>query len=238
MKYIGIIPARMESKRLPGKPLAKIGEKSMIQRVYEQVSRCEGIDEVFVATDSSEIADHVKSFGKVIITSSKPTNGTERVCEAISKTQNNYDYIINIQGDEPFVNNSQINTLINICDGSNDICTLIKKSIDKKEIMKKNVIKVTINNKNYALSFSRNVIPSRNDDPFFYRHIGIYAFRKTIIEKITKLPKSKLEIAESLEQLRWLENNYKIKTAITDQETFGIDTEDDLKKANKIILGE
>ena len=236
MKYIGIIPARMESKRLPGKPLAKIGEKSMIQRVYEQASRCEGIDEVFVATDSSKIADHVKSFGKVIITSSKPTNGTERVCEAISKTHNNYDYIINIQGDEPFVNNSQINTLISICDGSNKICTLIKKSVDKKEIIKKSVIKVTISNKNYALSFSRNVIPSGNDNSFFYKHIGIYAFKKNIIEKITKLPKSKLEIAESLEQLRWLENDYKIKTAITDQETFGIDTEDDLIKANKMII--
>lgn len=226
----------MESKRLPGKPLAKIGNKSMIQRVYEQTLKCNLLDKVVVATDSIKIKKHVEHFGEVIMTSSKPSNGTERVYEAVKNIKHDYDYIINIQGDEPFINRSQIKTLINICDGSNQICTLIKKTTDKKEINKKSVIKVTVKKSNYAVLFSRKKIPSGHDNCFFYKHIGIYAFKKDILEKITKLPKSNLEISESLEQLRWLENNYKIKTAITDQDTFGIDTEIDLKNANKLIL--
>ena len=236
MKYIAVIPSRMESKRLPGKPLKKIGNKSMIQRVYEQSIRCKRFEKVFVATDSQEIKNHVENFAEVIMTSSKASNGTERVSEALNKINISYDYVINIQGDEPFIKNNQIDNLIDICDGKNQICSLVKKTSYNEKLKKNSIIKVVMDKEKNALYFSRNIIPSYNESAIYYKHIGLYGFKKNIIEKITKLPKSELEKIESLEQLRWLENNYKIKLAITKEDSFGIDTEEDLINANKIIL--
>ena len=236
MRYIAVIPSRMESKRLPGKPLKKIGKKSMIQRVYEQSIRCKRFEKVFVATDSKEIKNHVENFAEVIMTSSKPSNGTERVSEALNKINISYDYIINIQGDEPFIKNNQIDILIDICDGKNQICSLVKKTSYNEKLKKNSIIKVVMDKEKNALYFSRNIIPSYNESAIYYKHIGLYGFKKNIIEKITKLPKSELEKIESLEQLRWLENNYKIKLAITKEDSFGIDTEEDLINANKIVL--
>ena len=236
MRYIAIIPSRMESKRLPGKPLKKIGKKSMIQRVYEQSIRCKRFEKVFVATDSKEIKNHVENFAEVIMTSSKPSNGTERVSEALNKINISYDYIINIQGDEPFIKKNQIDILIGICDGKNQICSLVKKTSYNEKLKKNSIIKVVMDKEKNALYFSRNIIPSYNESAIYYKHIGLYGFKKNIIEKITKLPKSELEKIESLEQLRWLENNYKIKLAITKEDSFGIDTEEDLINANKIVL--
>ena len=236
MKYIAVIPARMESKRLPGKPLEKIGSKSMIQRVYEQSMKSKRFEKVIVATDSQKIKNHVESFGEVIMTSSKPLNGTERVSEALNKINISYDYVINIQGDEPFIKKNQIDTLIDICNGENPICSLVKKTSYNEELKKNSIIKVVMDKEKNALYFSRNIIPIYNENAIYYKHIGLYGFKKNVIEKITKLPKSELEKIESLEQLRWLENNYKIKLAITEEDTFGIDTEEDLIKANKIVL--
>ena len=236
MRYIAVIPSRMESKRLPGKPLKKIGNKSMIQRVYEQSIKCKRFEKVIIATDNHEIKNHVERFGEVILTSSNPSNGTERVSEALNKINISYDYVINIQGDEPFIKKKQIDALLNICDGKNQICSLVKKTPYKEELKKSSIIKVVMDKNKNALFFSRNIIPIYNENAIYYKHIGLYAFKKNTIEKITKLSKSELEKIESLEQLRWLENNYKIKLAITEEDTFGIDTEEDLIKANKIVL--
>ena len=236
MRYIAVIPSRMESKRLPGKPLKKIGNKSMIQRVYEQSIKCERFEKVIVATDNDEIKKHVESFGEVVLTSSNPINGTERVSEALNKINISYDYVVNIQGDEPFIKKNQIDTLLNICNGENQICSLVKKTPYNQELRKNSIIKVVMDKNKYALYFSRNIIPTNNENAVYYKHIGLYAFKKNTIKKITELSKSELEKIESLEQLRWLENNYKIKLAITEEDTFGIDTEEDLIKANKIVL--
>ena len=236
MRYIAVIPSRMESKRLPGKPLKKIGNKSMIQRVYEQSIKCERFEKVIVATDNDEIKKHVESFGEVVLTSSNPINGTERVSEALNKINISYDYVVNIQGDEPFIKKNQIDDLLNICNGENQICSLVKKTPYNQELRKNSIIKVVMDKNKYALYFSRNIIPTNNQNAVYYKHIGLYAFKKNTIKKITELSKSELEKIESLEQLRWLENNYKIKLAITEEDTFGIDTEEDLIKANKIVL--
>ena len=236
MRYIAVIPSRMESKRLPGKPLKKIGNKSMIQRVYEQSIKCERFEKVIVATDNDEIKKHVESFGEVVLTSSNPINGTERVSEALNKINISYDYVVNIQGDEPFIKKNQIDALLNICNGKNQICSLVKKTPYNQELKKNSIIKVVMDKNKNALYFSRNIIPTNNENAIYYKHIGLYAFKKNTIKKITELSKSELEKIESLEQLRWLENNYKIKLAITEEDTFGIDTEEDLIKANKIVL--
>ena len=210
----------MESKRLPGKPLKKIGNKSMIQRVYEQSIKCKRFDKVIVTTDSQEIKNHVESFAEVIMTSSKPSNGTERVSEALNKINISYDEI----------------EALNVDEASHKICSLVKKTSYNEELKKNSVIKVVMDKEKNALYFSRNIIPIYNESAIYYKHIGLYGFKKNIIEKITKLPKSELEKIESLEQLRWLENNYKIKLAITKEDSFGIDTEEDLINANKIVL--
>ncbi len=144
--------------------------------------------------------------------------------------------MVNIQGDEPFIKKNQIDALLNICNGENQICSLVKKTPYNQELRKNNIIKVVMDKNKYALYFSRNIIPTNNENAVYYKHIGLYAFKKNTIKKITELSKSELEKIESLEQLRWLENNYKIKLAITEEDTFGIDTEEDLIKANKIVL--
>ncbi len=246
MKFLGIIPARYASTRFPAKPLALLGGKPMIQRVYEQVHNT--LDEVIVATDDERIEKAVKEFGgKVVMTSIHHTSGTDRCFEAYEKTDGVFDIIINIQGDEPFIQRSQIEALKDCFqDGTTQIATLVKPFTlnDSFEALENvNSPKVVLNKNMEALYFSRSIIPyQRNKDKYkwldnhtYYKHIGLYAYRADILQEITLLPPSSLEIAESLEQLRWLENGYKIKAGITHVETIGIDTPEDLERAEEFL---
>ncbi len=247
MKFIGIIPARYDSTRFPGKPLAIINGKSMIQRVWEQASK--SLKTVVVATDNNKIFDHVKGFGgQVVMTSKLHKTGTDRCFEALqifSEKENiNYDVVINIQGDEPYISPNSIN-LLKSCflDKNTEIATLIKKEFDIKELQSPNTIKAIIDRKDFAIYFSRSVIPhirGYKQDYWtkkhtFYKHIGIYSYKTDILEKITKLEQTSLEISESLEQNRWLENSLKIKTATTTEESISIDTPEDLEKLVKEV---
>lgn len=246
-RFLGIIPARFASTRFPGKPLVKIGGKMMIQRVYEQVK--DSLDEVYVATDDLRIYEAVKSFGgQVVMTSEEHKSGTDRCKEAWQKAVEDFDVVVNIQGDEPFIQPEQIELLKTCFEEANtEIATLIKPftEADGLEALRNiNTPKVVINNNMEAIYFSRSVIPFlRNYDAtewlsrhVYYKHIGLYAYRTDILQQITELPVSLLEQAESLEQLRWIENGYKIKVAITHHETFGIDTPEDLEKAEKMFI--
>jgi len=247
MKFLGIIPARYASTRFPGKPLADLCGKPVIQRVYEQVQA--SVDELIVATDDERIAKVVQSFGgRVVLTFQTHYSGTDRCHEAYQKMDEPFDVIINIQGDEPFIQPKQIDLLKNcFSDTDTQIATLVKP-LDRNEafgqsLNNPNTPKVVLNNHNEAMYFSRSIIPSiRGKEQTswlqthtFYKHIGLYAYRPDILKEITALPQSSLEIAESLEQLRWLQNGYKIKVAITDQETIGIDTPEDLEKAIRLL---
>ncbi len=235
MKIIGIIPARMESSRLPGKPLINIGGKSMIRRVYESVVNSKQLSSVYVATPNKEIFDHVKEFGDVILTSNKPLNGTERVYEAYKKLKIDYDFIINIQGDEPFIKKEQIVDIISICNSPNQICTLIKEEKYSKSIARKSIMKVVKNNFDEAMYFSRSLIPHQDIKTKYYKHICIYAYTPAILKEIISLPPSENELQESLEQLRWIENGYKIKIKVTKSDSFSIDIKEDLILAEKFV---
>lgn len=243
MKFIGIIPARYASTRFPGKPLADMNGKPMIQRVYEQVK--DVLDSVCVATDDIRIENAVKTFGgQVVMTSDQHRSGTDRCYEAYQKIGEGYDVIVNIQGDEPFIHPEQIQT-IKTCfaDANTQIATLVKpfRSDDDFEstLFNPNSPKVVLNKNNEGMYFSRSIIPYIRGKKYtewlpshtFYKHIGLYAYRAQVLKEITQLPQSALELAESLEQLRWLENGYKIKVGITEQETIGIDTPEDMEKA-------
>ena len=247
MKFLGIIPSRYASTRFPGKPLAVMYGKPMIQRVYEQVEST--VDDLYVATDNERIMEAVKSFGgKVILTSEKHNSGTDRCNEASQKIDGDFDVIINIQGDEPLIQPTQIE-LLKSCFNEPDtqIATLVKP-FDKdgdfeKTIFNPNTPKVVLNNCSEAIYFSRSIIPYIRGKEYsewlnmhtFYKHIGLYAYRANILKEITSLPQSSLEIAESLEQLRWIQNGYRIKVAITNQETIGIDTPEDMEKALEFL---
>ena len=236
MRFIGIIPARYASTRFPGKPLADMDGKSMIQRVYEQVK--DTVDAVYVATDDQRIEQAVKNFGgNVVMTSDKHKSGTDRCYEAYQKVGEDFDVVINIQGDEPFIQPKQIETIKNcFTDNSVQIATLVKpfRPDDdfEKVLFNPNSPKVVINRNQEAMYFSRSVIPYIRGKHFsewlpnhtYYKHIGMYAYRADVLAQITNLPQSPLELAESLEQLRWLENGYKIKVGITDIETIGVGT--------------
>lgn len=240
MTIIGLIPARYASTRFHAKALVDIKGKSMIQRVYEQASKAKSLSKVVVATDHKEIFDHVKAFGgEVCMTKDSHVSGTDRCYEALTQQNEKFDYVINIQGDEPFIQPSQIDLLASKLNGPTEIATLVKSLKTKEELFDPNLVKA-IFNKNYeALYFSRSPIPHIRNTPedawlskhTFYKHIGMYGYRSDILEKLTRLPVSSLEKAESLEQLRWLENGFKISIAETLTETFGIDTPDDLQKA-------
>lgn len=246
MKYIGIIPARYASTRFPGKPLAILGGKTVIQRVYEQVRGC--LNEAYVATDDARIEKAVNAFGgKVVMTSELHKSGTDRCYEAYSKIGAGYDVVVNIQGDEPFIQPSQLES-IKSCfnDKTTHIATLVKPftANDSFEALENvNSPKVVVNKNWNALYFSRSIIPfTRNSDKkdwlkqhTYYKHIGLYAYRAEVLKGITALPQSSLEIAESLEQLRWLENGYTIKVGVTDVETIGIDTPEDLIRAESFL---
>jgi 3-deoxy-manno-octulosonate cytidylyltransferase (CMP-KDO synthetase) len=239
-KYIGIIPARYASTRFPGKPLALIQGKSMIQRVYEQASKV--LDMVYVATDDERIFKAVKEFGgKVIMTSTGHSSGTDRCAEAISRVEQelgeHFDVVLNIQGDEPFIEPQQISLLMECFEQpQTQIATLVKIASLTDEVFNPNRPKVVLGSNQQALYFSRSPIPfirgAEKEDWLrtakFYLHIGLYAFRKDVLLEITRLPQSALEKAESLEQLRWLENGFHIAVRTTTYDSFGIDTPEDL----------
>jgi 3-deoxy-manno-octulosonate cytidylyltransferase (CMP-KDO synthetase) len=245
--FAGIIPARYASSRFPGKPLAMIGSKTMIQRVYEQASM--SLDLVYVATDDMRIYDAVKKFGgKAIMTLPTHLSGTDRCAEAVTKialeTGKKIDIVINIQGDEPFIKPEQIDLLMNCFTNEYvEIATLVRIAEPGEDIFNPNQPKVILTTKGDAIYFSRAAIPFIRDSEqcnwskkyAFYKHIGLYAYRTDTLKKLTKLPRSPLEVAESLEQNRWIENGFKIRTAVTKWETISIDTPDDLEKA-KLLL--
>jgi len=240
--FIGIIPARYASTRFPGKPLAKIGSMTMIERVYRQVSK--ELDDIMVATDDNRIVEAVKSFGgNVTMTSSEHRSGTDRCYEAYRNCGSQASVVINIQGDEPFINPTQIAELKSCFDdASTDIATLARRYDSKKGfegLFDPNVVKVVRGQKEMAIYFSRAIIPYVRNHQWqewlehvpFLTHVGMYGYRADTLAEITKLPQSPLELAESLEQLRWLENGYRIKVGLTDCPTIGIDTPADLERA-------
>ena len=246
MRYIGIIPARYASTRFPAKPLAMLGGKMVIQRVFEQVSGV--LDEVYVATDDERIEATVKSFGgNVVMTSTNHKSGTDRCYEAYTKVGAGYDVVVNIQGDEPFIQRSQLESIKNcFSDESTQIATLVKPYTESdgiEALENVNSPKVVVDNRMNAIYFSRSVIPFlRGVDKAdwlkrhtYYKHIGLYAYRAEVLKEITRLPQSALEMTESLEQLRWIENGYKIKVGISDVETIGIDTPEDLERAEEFL---
>jgi 3-deoxy-manno-octulosonate cytidylyltransferase (CMP-KDO synthetase) len=246
MKFIGIIPARYASTRFPAKPLALLGGKPVIQRVYEQVAGV--LDEAYVATDDARIEEAVKAFGgKVVMTSVNHKSGTDRCYEAYTKVGAGFDVVVNIQGDEPFIQRSQLEA-VKACfqDDSTQIATLVKPFTANDgwaALENVNSPKVVVDKEMNALYFSRSIIPfQRTADKAdwlknhtYYKHIGLYAYRAEVLKQITALPQSALELAESLEQLRWLENGYKIKVGLSQVETIGIDTPQDLARAEEFL---
>jgi 3-deoxy-manno-octulosonate cytidylyltransferase (CMP-KDO synthetase) len=242
-QFAAIIPARYASTRFPGKPLVRLGNKTMIQRVYEQAGKA--VDMVYVATDDERILNAVRDFGgKAVLTSTDHFSGTDRCAEAVEKIMNEtgqrVDIVINIQGDEPFISPEQINLLKSCFNDINvQIATLIRKTEPGEDIFNTNQVKVILDSEGNAIYFSRTAIPYyRGLDPaewsekhLFFKHLGLYAYTTEILKKITRLARSPLEIAESLEQNRWLENGLKIRTAVTDHESISIDTPDDLERA-------
>lgn len=240
MKILGIIPARYASTRFPAKPLADIAGQTMIEWVYTQALKADKLSKVVVATDNEKIYNHVKQKGaSVFMTAEDHVSGTDRCAEALSLTGEQFDYVINIQGDEPFIDPRQINLLASLLDGKAELATLIKKITELELLTNSNIVKVIVNHHHEAIYFSRSPIPHVRNKPLekwldghtFFKHIGMYGYRSDMLTKITQLKPSKLEIAESLEQLRWIENGFKIKVAETEIETMGIDTPDDLTKA-------
>ncbi|MBL7789848.1 MAG: 3-deoxy-manno-octulosonate cytidylyltransferase [Chitinophagales bacterium] len=243
MKVLGIIPARYGSSRLEGKPLLDIGGKSMIRRVYERASQAQGLTKLIVATDHQNIYDECKKFSiPVMMTATSHINGTERCGEVISKLKESYDIIVNIQGDEPFIHSASIDELIMVFQKNNSasIGTLVIKMETiandvKSYFFNPSIIKVVTDDKNKALYFSRSPIPfirdketmNKNEKFSFKKHIGMYGFRREVLEKIIHLKESYLESQEKLEQLRWLENGYAIYIAETEYESKSIDTQED-----------
>ncbi|ASB49488.1 3-deoxy-manno-octulosonate cytidylyltransferase [Alkalitalea saponilacus] len=242
---LGIIPARYASTRFPGKPLVDIGGKPMIQRVYEQAAKI--LKHVYVATDDERIFDAVLSFnGKVVMTSPEHQSGTDRCTEALSLVESeekrSYDVVINIQGDEPFIEPEILETLTGCFMSSmTEIATLVKPLKEAEDLFDSNKPKVVINPKYEAIYFSRSPIPYLRQYPQkewhlkhpYFLHIGLYGYRSDILREITSLKPSSLELAESLEQLRWLENGYKISVRTVNHETIGIDTPEDLERVKK-----
>lgn len=241
MKFIGIIPARYSSSRFPGKPLAILGGKPVIEHVYRQVSSV--MEDVFVATDDQRIYDAVEAFGgKAIMTRSDHKSGTDRICEALEKVGGSFDVVINIQGDEPFIQKSQLETVMQCFDDPRTQIATLGKSFELMEAVENpNSPKIVLDNDGYALYFSRSVIPfvrGKEHEEWlshfpYLKHIGLYAYRTEVLREVSKLPQSTLELAESLEQLRWLQNGYKIKVGLTNVETIGIDTPEDLQRAEE-----
>ena len=239
MNILGIIPARYGSTRFEGKPLALINGKMMIQRVYEQAKKADKLSEVVVATDDERIYNAVVGFGgKAVMTSTKHKSGTDRCCEVVDKIGNGFDAVINIQGDEPYINPQEINQIAElISEKDTQLASLCKPVYDEEELMSPNAVKVVFDKNGKALYFSRFAIPYlRNQiERTFYKHIGIYAYKCDVLKKVAALPQSGLELAESLEQLRWLENGYTVRMGVTEFESFSVDVPDDIVKIEKIF---
>lgn len=243
MDILGIIPARYASTRFPAKALVDINGKSMIQRVFEQARQATSLTAVVVATDDVRIYDHVRSFGgEVVMTSTHHQSGTDRCQEVVEQLGETYPYVVNIQGDEPFIQPRQIDLLTSVLDGTTELATLVKAIADPAVLMNPNSPKVVVSQTDGALRealyFSRQPIPYQRNQPAdawlqhhtYWKHIGLYAYRTDILAQLTKLPPSLLENAEALEQLRWLENGYRIRVVETDLESYGIDTPEDLEQ--------
>lgn len=247
MKILGIIPARYASTRFPGKPLTMINGMMMIQRVYEQCLKTKLLTDVVVATDDDRIFEAVVSFGgKAMMTSSEHNSGTDRCCEIVEKIEEHYEAVVNIQGDEPFINPEQIDQIANLISSeSSQIASLCKPIKNPEELFDNNVVKVVFDNNGKAMYFSRQTIPflrkeEKNAENWmktrtFYKHIGIYAYKTDVLRKIAALPQSGLELSECLEQLRWLENSYTIMMGITEFESYSIDTPQDVEKCLKFF---
>jgi 3-deoxy-manno-octulosonate cytidylyltransferase (CMP-KDO synthetase) len=245
MKVLAVIPSRYASSRFPGKPLEKIGGKSMVQRVYEQVTKATRIDRVIVATDDNRIFEHVEGFnGEVLMTAEHHQNGTERCAEVIETLYDDFDIVLNIQGDEPFILPEQIDQLASCFDDETiDIATLMKQTDSTEQLFSPNTAKVVFNEDFIAQYFSRQPIPHLRGIPneewverkAHYLHVGIYGYRKEVLLDVVKLPVSNLERLEMLEQLRWLENGYTISVKQTDYQSISVDTPDDLAEAENFL---
>ncbi|MFN8357574.1 MAG: 3-deoxy-manno-octulosonate cytidylyltransferase [Spirosomataceae bacterium] len=246
MNIIGIIPARYASTRFPAKALADIGGKSMIQRVYEQACQAASLTKVVVATDHPLIYTHVREFGgNVVMTAETHPSGTDRCYEALQKVDSDrtIDYVVNIQGDEPFIQPAQIELLTDLLDGTVEIATLIKVIDSVETLFDPHTPKVVVNEHQEALYFSRQTIPFlRGIEPeqwlnehTYYKHLGIYAYRADILGQLTQLQPSSLEKAESLEQLRWLQHGYRIRVAVTPFDSHGVDLPSDLERIKKFL---
>ena len=246
MKFIGIIPARYASTRFPGKPLAILGGKTVIQRVYEQASSV--LEEAYVATDDERILQVVEQFGgRAVMTRADHKSGTDRIEEAAEKIGTDADVIINVQGDEPFIQPSQIETMMRLFDNpTTQIGTLGKRFDSIEATLNPNSPKIVTDLQGFALYFSRSIIPfvrGKEQTEWlksypFLKHLGLYAYRREVLHEVTQLPQSHLELAESLEQLRWLENGYRIRVGLTDVETVGIDTPQDLARAEEWLASQ
>ena len=245
MRSVVFVPARMEATRFPGKPLAKIGGKPMIQWVYDRVSKCDATD-VFVITDSDEICDTVENFnGAYIKTSSSPKNGTERCLEAVHLLEiegKEYDVILNVQGDEPLINPEDLNKLINLFENEDvDVATLISPIKYEADYRDKNVVKATTTlfDEGYCdvSSFSRSPIPYMEEfkSGVAFQHIGVYGFTSMAFKEIENMHPTELEQTEKLEQLRWMQNHLIISAIVTNSELIGVDTPEDLKKAEALL---
>lgn len=242
---VGIIPARFASTRFPGKPLIDIQGKTMLQRVYEQAAKSKLLAKVVVATDDERIFNHVKSFnGDVVMTASHHPSGTDRCMDALQQLKGDFKYVINIQGDEPFIEPEQIDELAAVLrDGTTELATQMIAVDNYETLFDRGEVKIVLNGNKEAMYFSRMVIPFIKGveerewhlHHRYFRHVGMYAYRKDILEKITQLSVSSLEKAESLEQLRWIENGFTIKCVVTKYESHCIDTPEDVAKVLKMI---
>ena len=233
MKGLGIIPARFGSTRFPGKPLVEINGKSMIRRVIDQAKKCQSLQEIWVATDDERIFKHVEEYGcKAFYTSENCNSGTERICELLPTIDGNFDFVLNIQGDEPFVHVESLEELSNaLISSKSDIATLAVQIENREEANDSNRVKVVFSNSGRALYFSRSTIPfARNGVPDYFKHLGVYAYTTNALRHIKNLQASALELTESLEQLRWLENDLTISVVVTSHDSTGIDTPEDLLK--------
>ncbi len=244
MDILGVIPARYASTRFPGKPLTRIGSKTMIQHVYEGATGSKLLKEVVVATDDERIFNEVKAFGGLaVMTDTVHQSGTSRCVEAAEKYPHKIDAVINIQGDEPLVAHEHIRLLVELLRGGSRIASLAKRIASMHELTNNNIVKVVMDEKREALYFSRHPIPFVRSLPMerwldthvFYKHIGMYAYSLEALKEISTLEASVLEQAESLEQLRWLANGMAIRMAITDIESIGIDSPEDLKKIENLF---
>lgn len=240
MRVLAIIPSRYNSSRFPGKPLANIMGKSMIQRVFEQCQKCKEINRIIVATDDERISFHVKSFGgEVMMTSKEHTNGSNRCCEVLSNLEDRFDVIVNVQGDEPYINPQEIEKLLSLFEEKDvTIGTLAKKIADYSVYTNLDNPKVFFDKNNIAISFARegNLSEEEFKKNTFFQHIGIYAFRSDVLSEIKNLKESKKEIEKDLEQYRWIENKYKIKVGIACRESIAIDREEDIEKIKSLHI--